>query len=173
MTEAQAFELKAYDLGIASLEPLSHDSAEILSHALAAMPPWSIIGWPADRLFQSLTRKVASIRRFQLLADAELAGIIVIHEPWLHGPYLQLLAVLPSHQKRSLGLQVLRWMEGEARRTQARQLWLCVSTFNTQARVFYERFGFEAVSVIDRLASDASDELLMRKRLYYGSVAAS
>ena len=84
-------------------------------------------------------------------------------------PYLQLLAVLPEFQGRNLGLRLLQWMEFEARGAEARQLWLCVSTFNTRAQAFYQRFGFEAVAVLDKLASDASDELLMRKRLSYGA----
>ena len=49
----------------------------------------------------------------------------------------------------------------------SRQLWLCVTTFNTRARAFYERFGFEEVAVLDKLATEASDEVLMRKRLRY------
>jgi ribosomal protein S18 acetylase RimI-like enzyme len=80
---------------------------------------------------------------------------------------LQLLAILPEYQGRNLGLRLLQWMESEARRVESRQLWLCVSSFNTRARAFYERFGFEAAAVLEKLASDASDEVFMRKRLLY------
>jgi ribosomal protein S18 acetylase RimI-like enzyme len=99
----------------------------------------------------------------------ELAGIVTVQDPFLHGPYLQLLAILPAYQGRNLGLRILQWMEAEARQAEARQLWLCVSTFNDRARTFYERFGFEAVAVLEKLASDASDEIFMRKRLTYGA----
>jgi ribosomal protein S18 acetylase RimI-like enzyme len=95
--------------------------------------------------------------------------VIVVQDPFLHGPYLKLIGILPHFQGQSLGLRLLRWMESEARQAEARQLWLCVSTFNARARAFYERFGFEAVAILDKLASDASDELLMRKRLSYGA----
>ena len=105
------------------------------------------------------------MNRFEILADGELAGIVTIQYPFLHGPYLQLLAILPAYQGQKLGLRVLQWMEAEARAEEARQLWLCVSTFNAGARVFYERFGFTPVTVLEKLASDATDELLMRKRL--------
>jgi ribosomal protein S18 acetylase RimI-like enzyme len=116
-----------------------------------------------------LKRQLPSVKRFEVLAHEECAGIIVILDPFLHGPYLQLLAVLPEFQGRNLGLRLLQWMESEARSAESRQLWLCVSTFNTRAQAFYQRFGFEAVAVLDKLASDASDELLMRKRLSYGA----
>ncbi len=166
-----SFEFKAHYLGELILRPLTAEGAEELGPALAAIPPWSIIGWPAERMTLGLKRQQPSVKRFEVLANGLRAGIIVIQDPFLHGPYLQLLAVLPDFQGRNLGLRLLQWMEGEARRVEARQLWLCVSTFNTRAQAFYERFGFEAVAVLDKLASDASDELLMRKRLFYSGPA--
>jgi ribosomal protein S18 acetylase RimI-like enzyme len=165
------FELTEHDLGEIALRPLTADAAEHLGPALAAIPPWSVIGWPAERMTLGLKRPLPSVKRFEVLSDGARAGIIVIQDPFLHGPYLQLLAVLPAFQGRNLGLRLLQWMEAEGRRLEARQLWVCVSTFNTRARAFYERFGFEPVSVLDKLASDASDELLMRKRLSYGASA--
>ena len=106
--------------------------------------------------------------KFEVLAEGELAGVIVIQDPFLHGPYLKLIAVLPEFQGRRFGQALLDWIEREARREEARQLWLCVSSFNTRAHAFYERRGFEAVALLDKLASDASDELFMRKRLSCG-----
>jgi ribosomal protein S18 acetylase RimI-like enzyme len=166
-----AFELTAHDLGNLSLRPLLAEHAQKLGEALAAIPPWSIIGFPAGRFVDALRREQPTVKKFVVLAGARLAGAIIIQDPFLHGPYLKLLAIYPEFQGKNLGLGLLRWMESEARRTEARQLWLCVTTFNTRARTFYERFGFEPVSVLDKLASDASDELLMRKRLCYDASA--
>ncbi len=165
------FELTVHDLGGRVLRPLTPERADELGPALAAIPPWSVIGWPAERMTLGLKRQLPSVKRFEVLVDGAQAGIVVIQDPFLHGPYLQLLAVLPQFQGRNLGLRLLQWMEDEARRVEARQLWLCVSTFNARARAFYERFGFEAVAVLDTLASEASDELFMRKRLSYGAPA--
>ena len=164
---AMPFELQAHDLGDLTLAPLTADNASKLGEVLAAIPPWSVIGFPAERLTRGLMREEPSVKRFEVLAaDRGLAGLIVIQHPFLHGPYLQLLAVLPGFQGRTIGVRLLRWMEAEARKAETRQLWLCVSTFNERARAFYERFGFEAVAVLDKLATGASDEVFMRKRLY-------
>ncbi len=161
------FELRTHELGSVALAPLSTESAPILGHALAAIPPWSVIGWPAERMTRAFTYPSASVYRFEVIANGKLAGIVTIQNPFLHGPYLQLLAILPEFQGQKLGLRILEWMEAEARGIESRQLWLCVSTFNVRARAFYERFGFEEVAVLDKLASDASDEIFMRKRLRY------
>ena len=166
-----AFELTAHDLGELALRPLLAENGQKLGEALAAIPPWSIIGYPADRLVDWLRREQPTMKKFEVLAGAGLAGVIVIQDPFLHGPYLKLIAIFPEFQGRGLGPRLLQWMESEARSQESRQLWLCVTTFNTRARAFYKRFGFEPVSVLDKLASDASDELLMRKRLSYGASA--
>jgi ribosomal protein S18 acetylase RimI-like enzyme len=163
----RAFQLKPYDLAGALLRPLAAENAARLGTALAAMPPWSVTGSPAESLIRSLRREVPGLSRFEIVAGGELAGMAAIQHPFLHGPYLQLLAVLPGFQGRNLGLRVLEWMEAQARLEEARQLWLCVSTFNSRAKSFYERFGFEPVAVLDKLASDRSDEIFMRKRLAY------
>ncbi len=168
-----SFELKIHDVGGLTLRPLTAASASLLAGTLAAIPPWSVIGYPAERIARSLQSELPSVKRFEVLAGGQLAGIVVVQDPFLHGPYLQLIAVLPEFQGRSIGVRLLQWMEEEARRGQARQLWLCVSTFNARARALYERFGFEAVAALDKLATDASDEILMRKRLFSSASASA
>jgi ribosomal protein S18 acetylase RimI-like enzyme len=163
----EPFELTTYDLGAGLLRPLSPGNIETLGVALAAMPPWSVIAWPAERLVGSLTRELPSVRRFELVVEGKLAGTVGIQDPFLLGPYLQLLAILPRFQGRYLGSAILEWMEGQARMQEARQLWLCVTTYNTRARAFYERSGFEHAALLDKLATEVSDEILMRKRLRY------
>jgi ribosomal protein S18 acetylase RimI-like enzyme len=165
-----AFELTAHNLGELALRPLSAENARKLGEALSIIPPWSVIGYPAERLADWLQREQPTMRKFEVMAGVRLAGIIVIQEPFLYGPYLKLIAILPAFQGQGFGLRLLQWMESQARRQEARQLWLCVSTFNKRAREFYERLGFEPVAVLDKLASEASDELLMRKRLSYGAL---
>ena len=87
------------------------------------------------------------MRKFEAVTGQGLAGVIVIQYLSLHGPYLKLIAILPGFQGRSLGMPtLLQWMESEARRAEDRQLWLCVSTFNSRARALYERFCFPAVA---------------------------
>jgi ribosomal protein S18 acetylase RimI-like enzyme len=164
-----AFERETHDLGAVVLKALSDESAVALGTALARMPPWSVIGLPAERLISTLQRKLPSVYRFEIVSNGTLAGIVTVQSPFLHGPYLQLLAILPAYQGRNIGLRVLTWMEAQARAEEARQLWLCVTDFNTRARAFYERSGFSAAALLQKLASDGSDEILMRKRLSYGT----
>jgi ribosomal protein S18 acetylase RimI-like enzyme len=103
-------------------------------------------------------------QRYAVLVADEPAGTVVIRDPWLHGPYLHLIGLLPPFHGLGVGSRVLDWMEAEAQ-GRYRNLWLCVSEFNDGARRLYERHGFALAGRLDSLVFDGLTELLMRKRI--------
>ena len=163
-----AFAAARYELGACELVPFAGATAQMIAPTLAGMPPWSVLGWTAEAMERSLLREMPALARYEVRVGDALAGIVFIQDPFLLGPYLQRLALLPEYQGKAFGACILQWMEARARTAHARQLWLCVSSFNVRARAFYKRFGFEEAAVLDELAADAFDEILMRKRLRYG-----
>jgi GNAT superfamily N-acetyltransferase len=92
--------------------------------------------------------------------------VAIIREPFLAGPYMQLLAVTAPHRGRGVGTTVLSLMQDEAVSVGARNLWICTSDFNSGAERLYRRFGFEHVAVLDALMMPGIGEVLMRKRLF-------
>ena len=91
--------------------------------------------------------------------------MVIIRSPWLAGPYLQLLAVLPMLQGSGTGSAILTWYEATAMAARMRNAWLCVSGFNVDAQRFYERYGYQLAGRLPDLMRDGDDELLMRKNL--------
>lgn len=145
------------------LVPVDQALGEALGPAIAAIEPWSVVGFPARQLVAFLTGEDPALRRMAAIIDGQPAGVVGVRMRWLRGPYLQLLAVLPEHQGQGLGAELLSWFE--ARATEGdRWLWLCCSTFNTRAFGFYEARGYRKVSVLPDLLVDGSDEFLMCKR---------
>jgi GNAT superfamily N-acetyltransferase len=163
---AASFAPRAHKVGEAVLQPLAADRAPDLAQAIARIPPWSTVGYEASSLLGYLTADDPASHRYQIMLNGELAGIAGIRSPWLRGPYLQLLALLPPAQGCGVGTNILEWLEVQANIEASRQIWVCVSTFNRRAENFYRRFGFEPVAVLDALISEKSDELLMRKKLF-------
>ncbi|MDX2157652.1 MAG: GNAT family N-acetyltransferase [Hyphomicrobiaceae bacterium] len=164
------FHATAYDLGTVAdgdrvtLTALAAGDADVLGRAFAAMNPWLAYRTPPDRLAAFLAGEEHDCSRRAIRVAGELAGAIVVRSPWLHGPYLQFLGLLPGRQAAGVGSAALAWMEREAP-AGTRNLWLCVSAINTRARAFYERRGFVATATMDGLAADHMAEILMRKRL--------
>ena len=118
----------------------------------------------AGHIATGLKSAAAGSSPLQVECGSELAGAIVVVCPWLSGPYLQMLAILPAHQNQGIGSRILGWFEEEARE-HFRNLWLCVSGFNFDAQRFYQAHGYALVATLDGLMRDGDAELLMRKRI--------
>ena len=147
-----------------ALRPMTEAGAEFLGPAVAAVGPWAHYGFDGGKIAAGLRQAGGNAICYQLECGGELAGAVVIVSPWLAGPYLQMLAVLPAYQKQGIGAAILAWFEAEAR-GHARNIWLCVTGFNVDAQRFYRAHGFELVATLDALMREGDDELLMRKRI--------
>jgi diamine N-acetyltransferase len=146
-----------------SLQPIDLAAACHLATALVAVDPWRTLGSDAGKLADYLMAKDPHCHRRLICHGGEMAGVVAIRDPWLYGPYLALLAVLPKHQRSGIGSTVLGWMEGQARAL-ADNMWVCVSSFNVRAQHFYQRHGFVCVADLDALVHPEHSERLLRKR---------
>lgn len=179
------FGAEAYDLGVARLRPVTEGDATVLGAALAAIDPWRRMGFPAKALSGYLTRDDPTVRRFAIWtggaaggaaggADGSatapaLSGVVSVRDPWLRGPYLEVLGLLPHAQGQGVGAAVMGWFENEAqtgkRAMAATNLWVLCSDFNAGGLAFYKRHGFEEVAPLDGMAGPGFTEILLRKRL--------
>ena len=127
------------------------------------MEPWSVMNYPAETLAAFLASPDRDVSRYWVSLGGSEAGVVSVRYPWLKGPYLELLALLPQAQGQGVGSSILAWLEREALRHQARNLWVCASSFNTRALRFYERHGFRPAATLPGLVADGYNEILLRK----------
>jgi GNAT superfamily N-acetyltransferase len=130
------------DLQGARLVGLEPASAIRLAAAVVAVPPWSAMNYPADALARFLAASDDGASRYLVEVDGAEAGAVSVRYPWLKGPYLELLALLPPFQGRGIGAGIMSWFEEAGRSVGARNLWVCASSFNDGALRFYQRHGF-------------------------------
>lgn len=142
------------------IRPLAACEIAAFAAAMAAMEPWRSLGFSAAGLASYLGRDDAAARRMVVERDGG-AGLVVLRAPWLRGPMIELLAVLPQAQGAGLGRELVEW----AARQGGGNLWACVSAFNASARAFYARSGFVEVASLPDLVTDGYDEILLRRRL--------
>ncbi len=132
---------------------------------MAQMDPWKKMRFSSDQLESYLGQGGAGAHKYKIEIDQSLAGVAVIRYPWLIGPYLELLAIVPGFQDRGLGQAVLSWFETQARSSGQSNLWVLTSSFNCSALRFYEKFGFEFVAELESLVMDGFNEIMLRKRI--------
>jgi len=160
---ATDLELGGGAVGRVRLGPLTPGLCAALGPALVAMSPWSVMGTSAVDMTRYLAAEGDGARRYVIDIGGMPAGAAALRYPWLKGPYLELLALLPEHQGRGIGGAFLRWFEDEARRHEARNLWVCASRFNAGALAFYRRHGFAETASLPGLVAHGFDEILLRK----------
>lgn len=170
MSGERPYHAPHYDLGASpagearTLDVVLADEAMELGRGLSAIEPW--LGYRAtpEKLARFFTVEEPDCSRRVIRLAGAPVGMVAVRCPWLYGPYLQFLGLLPSAQRHGLGAAVLDWMASEAP-AGTRNLWLCVTTTNTPAQSFYRGQGFVEVGTVASLAVDGIDELLMRRRL--------
>lgn len=150
--------------GSVCLDPIDAASAGSLARAITDIDPWRRMGYGADAMAAYLAVPGPGACRRVIRSGDRALGAVAVRHPWLRGPYLELLALLPGCQGHGIGAAVLDWMEGEVA-GRANSLWVCTSTFNVRAVAFYERHGFVRVGDLDGLVGPGFTEILLRKRL--------
>lgn len=155
---------ESYDLDTIRLTPFTGEEADALGAGLAAIDPWRRMGYAAESLSGYLVRPDPAARRFAIRADGVLAGVISVRNPWLRGPYLELLGLLPHSHGRGIGQAAMDWFEAESPPSTG-YLWVICSEFNTGALAFYKRCGFTEVTGLEDLVFEGFTEILLRKAL--------
>ena len=149
-----------------TVRPLFLGEAAELGQVLSGIDPWGRLGFAPSVLTAYLDKQESALTVYAIEVAGVLAGAVALRQPWLRGPYLELMAIVPTHQKRGLGRMVLDWAMDTAKASGAGNFWACVSAFNDPARAFYRRLGFVEVTSLDDLVQDGEAEILLRKRLY-------
>ena len=149
---------------VATLEGIEADNAGALAAAVTAIDPWKRMGYRPEAMAAYLAARESGACRKAIVYEGAPVGAVCIRYPWLRGPYLELLALLPGSQGLGIGAAVLDWMAGEVS-GRADSLWVCTSTFNARALTFYGRHGFVRVGDLEGLVAPGFTEILLRKQL--------
>jgi GNAT superfamily N-acetyltransferase len=165
LSEADAlFAPVRHALAGGALRPLADGDPATLGAACSAIDPYRRLGYSAEGLARYLAGSDPSLYRFVIETSGGLAGVLALRWPWLRGPFIEMLAVLPAWQGRGLGGQAVDWLVAQTR-PRCTNLWATVSDFNAGARAFYARAGFTEAACLPGLVGSAGSEVLLRRRL--------
>ncbi|HEY3441281.1 MAG TPA: GNAT family N-acetyltransferase [Paludibaculum sp.] len=129
---------------------------------MAATDPWLTLG----RGYDECLAKCAHPEYTLLVAADETGrlGFVLLHPRGVAGsPYIASIAVSAHARGRGVGSQLLA--QAETYFPGARHIFLCVSSFNNDARRLYERQGYGQVGELADYVIDGASETLMHKRL--------
>jgi len=147
-------------------EPVIRDMTpydrEAVVQLLTESDPWKTLGYSGadwDRIFCPLPQGRDA---YVAVVESTIAGIAIVREKFLLGDYLELLGVAVSARGKGIGRKLLEHIEPLVF-GRTKNLFACVSDFNTQARAFYKKHGYQEIGPMPNFLIPGSAEMLLRK----------
>jgi ribosomal protein S18 acetylase RimI-like enzyme len=134
--------------------------AAMCASLMAASEPWVTLrrSYEASlRMMTDPTREVSVAVR-----GADVVGFVIVCMTGAFVGYIQTVCVAPAERGRGLGTRLVRHAEERIFR-ESPNAFLCVSSFNPDARRFYERLGYETIGALADYLVQGHAEILMRK----------
>jgi len=94
--------------------------------------------------------------------DAGLAGFLILCMTGAFVGYIQTVCIHPDRRGQGLGSRLLQFAE-ERILEESPNVFMCVSSFNHEARRLYERLGYVVVGELTDYIVRGHSEILLRK----------
>jgi [ribosomal protein S18]-alanine N-acetyltransferase len=133
--------------------------AEMLSNS----EPWITLGVTLEQCLKTCHDPEYMI--FVAHVDSLLAGTIVAHHRGLaSSPYIKSVLIAEEYRGKGVGVKLMEYVENYFRKESC-HIFLCVSSFNTDAQAFYKRIGYTQCGEFKEYIIEGASEFLMYKRL--------
>jgi ribosomal-protein-alanine N-acetyltransferase len=149
--------------GLMSLEitRLTTDAeAEACARLMADSEPWLTLG----RSYQTSLGIVRDPSREVYIARDEggVAGFLILCMTGAFIGYIQTIAIQPDRRGQGLGSRLIDFAERRIL-AESPNVFMCVSSFNHDARRLYERLGYHVVGELTDYIVPGHSEILLRK----------
>jgi ribosomal-protein-alanine N-acetyltransferase len=148
------------DIRIRRLEGAAE--AEWCARLMSASEPWITLKRGYDdslRLLTSPTREV-----YLASAGEAMVGFTILIMSGAFVGFIQTIGVTPEWRNRGVGTRLVQFAEERIFKVSP-NVFMCVSSFNKDARRLYERLGYEVVGELKDLIVRGHSEILLRKTL--------
>lgn len=140
----------------------SVDDARVCAGMMADSEPWISLG----RGFEDSLGIITDPSRDVYVAwiGDEIVGFVVVEMTGTFKGYIKSVYVLPEFRCRGIGSMLMKHVESKIF-SATPNVFLLVSSFNTEARRLYEKLGYEQVGELKDFVVRSHSEILMRKTL--------
>jgi len=129
---------------------------------MSSSEPWITLRRKYAHALRALTHPGREV--LVALVEEVLSGFIIINMAGPFQGYIQVICVFPECRDRGVGSALIKFAEKRIFR-ETPNVFLCVSSFNTDAQRFYEQLGYKRIGEIEDYVVEGHSEFLMRKPL--------
>jgi [ribosomal protein S18]-alanine N-acetyltransferase len=146
---------------ILTVRPLETEAeAQWCARLMSSSEPWTTLG----RSYQEALERMRdeSCERYVARLGSVLAGFLILDMKGAFVGYIQTLCVTPEVRNQGVGTKLVEFAENRIFRDSP-NVFICVSSFNYEARKLYERMGYRLVGALMDYLIRGHSELLLRK----------
>ncbi len=144
-----------------SIRPTTdHREIDICALMMSRTDPWITLGMDYNMCLEAFDGICKEIHIAKVGAD--IAGFVILQVCGTFSGYIQTICVGEDYRGRGIGTTLLDFCEKRVLKFSP-NLFICVSSFNTEARRLYEKYGFKVVGELDNFVRQGFTEILMRK----------
>lgn len=136
--------------------------AQACARMMAESEPWLTLG----RTYQVSLAVVQDPSREVYVARDEsgLAGFVILCMTGAFVGYIQTVCIHPDRRGQGLGSKLVEFAEQRIL-AESPNVFMCVSSFNRDARRLYERLGYQVIGELTDYIVQGHSEILLRKSL--------
>jgi [ribosomal protein S18]-alanine N-acetyltransferase len=149
-----------HELSITAIE--TDAEARSCARLMAESEPWVTLGRSYEaslRIVRDPTREVYVARDRK-----EIVGFVILCMTGAFVGYIQTVCIHPDRRGQGLGSRVVEFAEQRILR-ESPNIFMCVSSFNHEARRLYQRLGYRVVGELTDYIVQGHSEILLRKTL--------
>jgi len=136
--------------------------AEACAQMMAGSEPWLTLRRDYTVSLKILTDPTREV--YVATLQGEIVGFILLNMRGAFVGYIQTLCVASQWRGQGIGSRLIAFAE-ERIFKETPNVFICVSSFNPDARRLYERLGYELVGVLKDYLISGYDEILLRKTI--------
>ena len=143
------------------VRPLAHDTeAAACAEIMSTTDPWITLGRTYEKSLAVLRDPDAEV--YVVVAGREVLGFLILLMRGAFTGYIRTVALRADWRGRGLGSELIAFAEQRIFR-ESPNVFLCVSSFNQQARALYLRLGYEVIGELRDYIVRGHSEWLLRK----------
>jgi ribosomal-protein-alanine N-acetyltransferase len=149
------------DVTAFAIRPLeTREEAEACARMMAGTEPWITLRRDYDACLRVALDETRE--RYVACEGDRLAGLLILNLKGGFVGYIQTVCAAPEYRGKGVGTTLVEFAEELIFRDH-RNVFICVSDFNSGARRLYERLGYRLVGELTDYIVSGHSELLLRK----------
>ena len=144
------------------LDKLDTVRVRACAELMSASEPWITLGRGDSDVVKIIGDEECEV--YVAIFHSETIGFAILKMRGAFVGYIQSIVISPKYRRSGIGTRFMEFLERRIL-SERPNVFICVSSFNHDAKRLYERLGYETIGRLKDYIVKGHDEILMRKSI--------